>query len=140
MIFGFDNWKNIYSNLSREDKYKIWIYANLSNNQDIYLDDYEEWLKFKQYIKDNKCKILKIGLRYRSHQVEQDLSCADGVYVVRSVKGEFGGPTKHCYTIGIVNNNIVEKTMWITPELIEEANFVDTLENCFEEALIIYEK
>jgi hypothetical protein len=58
--------------------------------------------------------------------------------MVRSVKGEFGGSTKNCYTTGYLKNNVVHKTMWITPELVEESSYVDDLDNCFEEAIIYH--
>ena len=75
LIFGIDNWRNIYSNSSRDDKYKIWICILLSNDQDIYLKDYDDWFEFKEYCLKNKLKIKKIGLKYRSHQIEQNIDC-----------------------------------------------------------------
>ena len=136
IVFGFDNWKSIYSSLPREEKYKIWIYARLSNDQEVYIPDYSLWFEFKKYCGQKNLRIDKIGLRYRSHQIEEKTDCADGVYVVRSIKGEFGGESKHCYTIGLVENNVVNKTMWVTPELVEESKSVENIEDCFEEAII----
>ena len=136
VIFGIDNWNNIYSTLPREEKYKIWIYAKLSNNQEVFIPDYDGWYDLKTYCKEKKLSISVIGLRYRSHQIEEKTDCADAVYVVRSIKGEIGGVSKQCYTIGLLKDNTVNKTMWLTPELIEESKSIENIEDCFEEAII----
>lgn len=136
LIFGYDSWVKKYSESPREKKYNIWIYAKLNDNKEVYLEEYKHWQDLKKYCYDNTLNILTIGLRYRSHQIESDSSCAEAVYLVRSVKGEFGAATKQCFTIGLLKNNKVEKTMWITPELIEENFFIDNLEDCFEQAFI----
>jgi len=139
LIHGYENWRQSYINASQEDKKNVWIYAKL-NSGDIYIRDYEDWFEFKNYIQSKNHKILSIGLKYKSHEINVDTTNADGVYVVRSIKGEFGGSSKHCYTVGYIIDGKVHKTMWITPELIEESSYVDDIENCFEEALIIYDK
>lgn len=136
LIFGYESWKKIYSTSPREKKYNIWIYAKLSDDKDIYLEEYKHWENLKQYCYDNKLNIIKLGLRYRSHQIETETGCAEAVYMVRSVKGEFGGLTKQCYTIGLLQENKVAKTMWLTPELVEESSFIDDIEDCFTEAFI----
>ena len=46
------------------------------------------------------------------------------------------GPSKECYTIGTLNDGMVNKTMWFTPALVEEMKTVDKIEECFEEALV----
>jgi hypothetical protein len=136
LIFGYDSWAKKYSESTREKKYNIWIYAKLSNSKEIYLEEYKHWQDLKKYCYDNVLNIEIIGLRYRSHQIEKVVDCSEAVYVVRSVKGEFGATTKQCYTIGLLKDNKVEKTMWITPELVEESSFIDNKEDCFEEAFI----
>jgi hypothetical protein len=134
-VIGYDEWKKVFISDARY-KHSIWIYTKLSNNQEVYLRDYDEWLSFGDYCKEHKVSINKIGLRYRSHQIEVDSSESEGVYVVRSVKGEFGASTKQCFTIGLLKGGIVDKTMWLTPELIEESKIKDKLEDCFAEGLI----
>lgn len=134
-IIGYKNWQKEY--LSHPDnKRLIWIYIKLNNNIEIYLKQYEEWLSFNKYCKQNKVHIVEVGLRYRSNIIITNALDAEAVYVVRSVKGEFGGITKQCYTIGLLKEGVVHKTMWLTPELIEESSYEDELENCFSEALI----
>lgn len=139
-VYGYENWKHAYSNSSQERKKDVWIRATLSSGSDIYIREYDNWIDFKSYIKSNQLKVLSIGLRYKSHEINVDTSKSDGVYVVRSIKGEFGGSSKHCYTIGHIIDNKVHKTMWITPELVEESSYIDDIENCFEEAIIIYDE
>lgn len=136
LIFGYDSWKKKYSESPREKKYNIWIYAKLDNNKEVYVEEYKYWQELKEYCYNNNLSIQKLGLRYRSHQIETETDCTDAVYMVRSVKGEFGGATKQCYTIGLLKDNQVKKTMWLTPELVEESSFVDNVEDCFEEAFI----
>jgi hypothetical protein len=47
-----------------------------------------------------------------------------------------GGTSRDCYTIGVINGDKAKKTMWLTPELIEDSSYEDDLNSCFEEALI----
>lgn len=134
-IIGYDAWKKEFISNGKY-KHSIWIYIKLSNDQEIFLKEYDEWLTFGNYCKNNKVKINTIGLRYRSHQIEVDSSNAEAIYLIKSAKGEFGSDTKQCVTIGLLNDGIVHKTMWLTPELIEESKIKDRVEDCFQEALI----
>lgn len=136
-IYGYDNWRKIYLQ-SPELKKNIWIFIKLNNDQDIYLSKYDHWFDLKKYILDKNYTVKELGLRYRSNQIVVNTEDCDGIYLVRSIKGEFGGRIKECYTIGKLKNNIVSKTMWLTPELIEESSFIDNIEECFEEAIIQY--
>lgn len=135
-ITSHDQWLIEY----RKDKYKIWTKVKASNGTDYYLPEHKDWLRFKSFCLDNNLKVTSISLQYRSHSVEVDTMGCDGVYLVRSLIGRMGEQTKHAITIGKVQGDKVKKTMWITPELIEELNDEDPIENCFEEALIIYGK
>jgi hypothetical protein len=139
LLFGYENWLSFYRTNPTLKK-NIWIFVKLSNNQEIYLKDYAGWSEIKQMVVNQQIRIDQLGLRYRSHQIEVDTASSDGVYLVRSAKGEFGTRTKNCYTIGIVQDDKVHKTMWLTPELVQEGQFVDDIDVCFQEALIVYEK
>ena len=111
--------------------------AVLSNGQEIYFSDYDIWYAVKNKCEQEGLSVNMVKLQYRSSVVEVDTAGSDAVYVVRSLRGNIGGETSHYYTIGIMNDNIVHKTMWLTPELIEnEEKSEDTLDNCFEEAII----
>lgn len=136
-IYGYENWRQIYLH-SPDLKKHIWVYFTTDDNQDIYLQNYKDWFKVKDWLSETGKKIIQLGLRYRSHQIDVDTTDCDGVYLVRSIKGEFGGRTKECYTIGKIIDNKVHKTMWLTPELIEESSFIDNVEDCFEEAIIYH--
>jgi hypothetical protein len=136
-IYGYDSWVKTYRS-SPSLKRSIWIYVQLDNEQEIYLRDYEDWYELKKFISDTNHTLKKIGLRYRSNFISVDTNNADGVYLVRSAKGEFGGKTKQCYTMGLLENNKVKKTMWLVPELVEESSYIDDIDSCFEEGIIRY--
>lgn len=131
-ITSHEQWLEEY----RKDKYKIWIRATLSNNIEYYLPDHNKWIELKSFCEKNKLKVNKLGLQYRSHFVEVDTSDTDGVYLIRSLIGRMGENSKQSITIGKVHGNVVKKTMWVTPELVEDLSDEDPIENCFEEAII----
>lgn len=139
-IFGFENWRSIYSSSSHDERKKIWINIVTSDNKDLYLREFEDWYSFQDYINQNKVRIDKIGLRYKSNLFSIDTLNSDGVYLIRSVKGQFGSKTKQCFTIGIIKDSKIKKTMILTPELIEEQSYEDNVENCFEEAIVYHEQ
>lgn len=136
-ITSYKDWLEEY----KKDKYKTWIRVTLSNDLEIYLLDYSDWLELKSYCKDNYLSINKVGLQYRSHSIEIDTSGSNGVYLTKSILGAFGQSTKQTLTVGKLVGNTVQKTIWIVPELVKELEDEDAVENCFEEALIYnYEK
>lgn len=120
----------------KKNKYNTWIRATLSNKEEIYLRDYSEWLILKNYCKDNKTSVDKIGLQYRSNSIEIDTTNTDGVYLTRSILATFGQNEVQTYTVGKVNQDKVKKTIWVTPELIQHLEEEDDIKQCFEEAII----
>ena len=64
------------------------------------------------------------------------MSKADGAYLIRSVKANFGGESIDTFITGVVNGNKVNKILWSIPALIPEDEFVEDIEDCFEEAII----
>jgi hypothetical protein len=133
MITSYEAWLEEY----RKDKYKIWIRVTLSNGADVYLPEHKDWLKLKIYCEENKLGITSVGLQYRSHSVGVDTSDADGVYLVRSLVGVMGENSRNTITIGKLYGTDVHKTLWITPELIEETKEITNVDECFKEALIL---
>lgn len=133
-ITSYSDWLEEY----KKDKYKTWIRAILNNDSEIYLKDYDEWLELKQHCEEKKLCIQKIGLQYRSHSIEIDTSNSDGVYLAKSILGSFGQQAKQTFTVGILKDNIVNKTTWLIPELTQEMSSKDSIENCFAEALIYH--
>lgn len=131
-ITSYQDWLEEY----RKDKYQTWIRAILNNQQEIYLRNYNEWLELKEFCKTNKLSIEKIGLQYRSNSIEIDTSNTDGVYLTRSIFASFGQQEKQTYTVGKVYGSRVQKTIWLIPELIQQLEEEDPIEQCFEEAII----
>jgi hypothetical protein len=131
-ITSYKDWLEEY----KKDKYKTWIRAILSNDLEIYLIDYSDWFELKTYCKEKKLSVKKVGLQYRSHSIEVDTLDSDGVYLTRSIIGSFGQSTRQTFTIGMLHNDIVKKTIWVIPELIKELEDEDNIADCFEEALI----
>jgi hypothetical protein len=137
MITSYEQWLIEY----RKDKYKVWIRATLSNNTECYLPDHKEWMQLKEHCAANKLSVIRVGLQYRSNSIEIDTSDTDGVYLVRSLIGMMGETSRQTITIGKLYGTTVKKTLWITPELIEEISTEDHIDECFKEALILnYDK
>ena len=133
-IIGEDGWRRAYANT--DNRRKIWDYLYKLDDKEIYLDDYDKWMTFQKYCDDNNVYIKGISLRYRSHCIKMENEDAEAVYLVRSIKAELQGKSIDCYTIGFLKDNKVEKTMWIVPALVEEAQHTDNFEECFEEAFV----
>jgi hypothetical protein len=120
----------------RKDKEAIWVRAVLSDGVEIFFKDYSVWLSLQEKCESESLSVCTIKLQYRSHVIEVDTSDAEAVYLVRSVMGEFGGNTRNYYTIGTLQDGVVYKTRWLVPELEAEEKSEETLDNCFEEAII----
>jgi hypothetical protein len=129
-ITSQDQWLKEY----RKNKQNIWIVPTCYSTT-YYLKNNTEWLEFVKFCNTEKLTISSIGLQYRSHSISVDTSDCDGVYVVRSLIGMMGEKSKETITIGKLQNDIVYKTMWVTPELIEQLKTEDHIEECFKEAL-----
>ena len=132
-IQGEEGWAAAYQQGGRK---RIWIMVKFSDGRVIYLTDYNQWLDLKLEIEDLPLDIEEIGLRFRTHLIKVDTTNAVGVYLVRSVMAQFGGDTIHFYTTGIYDGNVITKTRWHVPALVEESTEDSDIEDCFEEALI----
>ena len=132
-IQGEEGWAAAYQQGGRK---RIWIMVKFSDGRVIYLTDYKQWLDLKLEIEDLPLDIEEIGLRFRTHLVTMDTKDALAVYLVRSVMAQFGGDTIHFYTTGTYDGNVVTKTRWHVPALVEETKEDSDIEDCFEEALI----
>ena len=130
------NWLEQY----RSNKSAIWINVMLTNGQEFYYDKYDGWLSIKEKCEKDALFVKELTLQFRSHEVEIDLTDAEGVYLIRSAMGQFGGTTKNYFTTGILKQNKVYKKMWIVPELVVDKEIEDNIEDCFEEALIYAKK
>jgi hypothetical protein len=120
----------------RTNKDAVWIKAKLTNGEDIYLDSFKEFIKLSTKLENSRVFFEKLSLQFRSHEVQLDITDCDGVYLVRSVLGQFGAATKDTVTFGKIIGNDVYKTVFLSPELIVEKEYKDLLSNCFEEAVV----
>tara|TARA_B100002019_G_scaffold32126_1_gene26093 strand:- start:5 stop:427 length:423 start_codon:yes stop_codon:yes gene_type:complete len=123
-----------------DNKDAIWIKAKLDNGSEFYMDKHQGWRDLKKHCSETGSFLEELQLQFRSHEVNIDIDEAEGVYLVRSVLGKMGGPTRDFFTVGILKGEEVRKTMWCIPELVIEESYTDNIESCFEEALIYNEK
>jgi hypothetical protein len=131
-IRSYQDWLEEY----KKNKYNTWIRATLTNNEEIYLREYSEWLELKDYCKQKNLGVTKVGLQYRSNSIEVDTCNSDGVYLTRSILASFGQSERQTYTVGKVFESRVEKSIWVIPELIKQLEEEDNIDQCFEEAII----
>jgi len=129
-IKSHEEWLQEY----RKNKYNIWITV-VCNDSKYYLKDQKDWLKFVSYCNNQKLQIEKVGLQYRSNTLEIDASDCQGVYIIRSILGVIGENSRESITIGKLRDNIVYKTLFVTPELVEQIKTEDKIEDCFIEAI-----
>ena len=131
-----DKWLERY----RSNKRATWVNVRLTNGEEHYYDQYEGWRSLKERCDKENLFIQEMSLQFRSHQVDIDLTDAEGIYLIRSLMGQLGGNTRDYLTTGILKGDKVHKKMWIIPELIVDKQMTDSVEDCFEEALIYAKK
>jgi hypothetical protein len=131
-ITSYSQWLSAFKKNSRA----IWVKVSFSNGQEIYFSDYKDWQDIKSICQSEGLGVDNISLQYKSHIINIDTQDSDGVYLVRALRGQIGGDSRQYYTVGVIDEGVVKKGMWLTPELIEEENYEDTLDNCFEQAII----
>lgn len=137
MLSSYDQWLEAY----RADKYKIWVKATLSNNEERYFCDYKDWYKVKNYCINNDLSVYEIGLQYRSNYLGIDAQDCEGIYLVQSLIGVMGEQSKKTYTVGKIVDDIVHKQVFMTPELVQDRMEKDPVSSCFEEGILYhYEK
>lgn len=133
ILCGNDEFRKEYNKGSNTKN--IWIVATTESDT-YYLQGFDDWLRFKKNCDGSKTNLTSIGLQYKSHHVKQDVSNADGAYVIRSVKANLGGESIDTFVTGIVNDKKVTKILWSIPSLIPEDEFEEDVAQCFEEAII----
>ena len=136
IIFGSEAWRTAYN--KRSNRVITWVVLQTDTDDKIYFRNYKCWSsEFLKWFKENNIKIKKFGLQYKSHEYLIDCKNADGIYVIKSVFGRMGGDSKQCFNIGVVNRGKVSKKVIGTPELLQTDEYEDTIENCFEEGLLL---
>lgn len=102
----------------------IWI-ANLNNGQTVYQHDHapgcEEpstWIRLRNYCSDNNILIDNLYLRYWDHVVNIR-SGAAGYYYANGVGAwlDSSAPTKRHFIIGVLEGEIIRKSVYSNPEL-----------------------
>jgi hypothetical protein len=96
----------------------------------------KDWVSLAARVSKQSIHLTELALQYRSHEEKLDLTGAKGIYLITSAMCSMGGASKNYLTFGKVNGDSVKKQMWIIPELIIEKEYDDTIDNCFEEAII----
>lgn len=136
-IFGEETFSTFYRSLRYEERAVTWIFFVTDRNEKIYLHDWKDWLTVQEYCITKERNIKSVGLRFKGNHINVDVpDNARGVYLIRSARGQMGFESKKTITIGIVEGDLVYKTHWMIPELIEDLKFTDDVESCYKPAIV----
>lgn len=124
----------------RTDKDATWIKVKTSDSLEFYSKDHRDWLAIKDHCDSKDVSVIELQLSFKSHNIEIDLENIDAIYLVKSVLGMMGGDTNHYITVGKLINDEMHKTQYRVPELTEERSEVVSLDECFKQAIIYYDK
>lgn len=130
------NKEEFHKILNYASKIDVFTHVTLTDGRDFYFSEYADWHEIKKMCEPEDVRISLFELQFKSHVVTCDIEDAEAVYFVRSVMGRIGSGSKEYLTTGVLRDGVVHKTMWMTPELIAEKEYEDTIEGCFEEAMI----
>ncbi len=100
-------------------------FVELSDGSTVYQYDFNEegehvnsWLELKEFVKQEKMSITKMGVRFRDH-VEIIAEGAPGYFFVYSMITNLAdGATDNFYTCGYLEDETVHTRRWRVPELI----------------------
>ena len=120
----------------KSNKGAVWIKVKLTSGDEFFYDTHKGWLQIKERCDKNFLFISDLRLQYRSHEVKIDIEDCEGIYLIRSVMGQWGASSREYYTFGTVKGNSVAKKMYMVPELVIDKEYEDPLEDCFAEAII----
>lgn len=137
-IFEEEGWRNFYRE-NPDCRKNTWIYIKFNDNSVVFLREMKQWLTIQKYCSQKDLTMKQVGLQYKSHREVIDCLGCDGIYVVTSIRGQMGGEPKHCFTIGKVRGDKIKKDLWITPELIIEDSYEDSIDTCFKEAIVYHD-
>ena len=131
-------WMDFYKDC---DHWQVWVKIMTEDGEHFFFSDQKGWSDVKKHCEDNSVFVKDFYLQLRSHECEVKISeDTEALYFVRSVMGLLNGPTTSYYTIGQLRDGEMHKEMWLVPELIMERETVETINECFEEAIIYNEK
>jgi len=132
-------WGEFYSS-DRKNVSKIFVKVMTTDKKHWFFSDYDVWYEVKDYCEKNSVFIQDLHLQFRSNKCIIDIGECEALYLVRSALGAIGQPTKNYFTVGTLNDGVVHKQMWLTPELILDKQYDDDLSGCFSEAIIYNEQ
>ena len=120
----------------RTNKHVVWIKCKCSDQSEHFFHNMKDWVSLVSDTCKQSIYLTELAIQFRSHEEKLDITNCDSVYLITSAMCAMGGGSKNYLTFGKVNGNSVKKQMWIIPELIVEKEYDDTVDNCFEEAII----
>jgi hypothetical protein len=132
--------KKKWSEVFRTNIRATWLIVTLKDGTEYFIDSTERWHELKRYCDNNNIFLSKLSIQFKSHRERIDITDIDGIYFAKSVIGLLGAESKQTYTIGKLKNGIVQKTMWLIPELIVEREYDDYESSCFKESIIYDQK
>lgn len=132
--------KKKWSEVFRTNIRATWLIVTLKDGTEYFVDSTERWHELKRYCDNNNIFLSKLSIQFKSHRERIDITDIDGIYFAKSVIGLLGAESKQTYTIGKLKNGIVQKTMWLIPELIVEREYDDYESSCFKESIIYDQK
>lgn len=134
-----ERWAKFYAS-DKKNVSKIFVKVMTSDEKHFFFSEYDEWFTVKEHCKENNVRVQDLHLQFRSNKCIMDISNSKAIYLVRSVLGSIGQPTKNYFTVGLLKDDgLVHKQMWLVPELILDKEYKDDLSACFEEALIYHD-
>lgn len=120
----------------RTNKRVVWIKCKCSDQSEHFFHSMKDWVSLVSDTCKQSNYLTELAIQFRSHEEKLDITDCDSVYLITSAMCSMGGASKNYLTFGKVNGKSVKKQMWIIPELIVEKEYDDTIDNCFEEAII----
>lgn len=132
-------WAEFYRSNPANTKY-IFVKVMTDDGEHFFFHEKEGWFDVKNHCGKNSVFIQDLHLQFRSNRCIIDVEGCDAVYLVPSCGGAIGQETRHFFTVGLLKGGELTKHMYAVPELIKEKEYLDTLNNCFDEAVIYNEK
>lgn len=120
----------------RTNKSAIWIKVELTDGTLKFCPNYEGWTELKEECEGRGVFVKDLRLQFRSHEVKVDVDDSEAIYLVRSILSMVGGGDKHYYVVGVLKDGDVHKKKYIIPELVLDSEYTESIDKCFEEALI----
>ena len=139
-IIGKDAFLAKYRTLSNYESRGVWILLFPTEGPTMYIQKFKDWPKVIDYLKEQNVRLEKIGLQYKTNTVEYSVKKSDGVYISQTVRGNMGGQTIECFSLGFAKDGVVYRTLYTTPDLTPDLQLEDKIDEVLQEALLVYDK